>query len=152
MFDLSGDSVIISLLWRKQRDFIIFLRCEGPDVAVRASIGTSGRTYLSSPMRENTGLNTSASSFPLPLKKVGIFIRLTEKWWHFLKSNAALNEILHVVITVILVVSTTEHCNWKGMQVGPRYSVQRNGIATRVQPRYQLINLSTSGWEDKSER
>lgn len=51
---------------RKHRLFIIFLRCEGAEVAVKAAMGTSERIARSSPMCENISLKASCS-LPWPL-------------------------------------------------------------------------------------
>jgi hypothetical protein len=51
MFFLSGDSDIITVSdVLKQRLLVILRRCAGPDVAVKAAIGTLGKIALNSPI------------------------------------------------------------------------------------------------------
>ena len=70
---------------RKHRSLIIFLRCEGAEVAVKAAMGTSERIARSSPMCENISLKAPCSL--ITLAPVAINAKVYLPVIHFIQNH-----------------------------------------------------------------
>ena len=71
MFCLYANSWIIVSFSLKRKLFIIFRRCVGPAVAVKATTCASGHNDRSSPILEKDSLNGASSLDPSPLNQEG---------------------------------------------------------------------------------